>query len=59
MWEKLKPFPTKSKKEARVSTFPILIQHSAEIPNQSSNAGERYTRVSNKEGRGQIVPICR
>jgi hypothetical protein len=30
MWEKLKPFPTKSKKEARVSTFPILIQHSAE-----------------------------
>jgi hypothetical protein len=39
--------------------LPTLIQYSTRIPSQSNKAREKNRRDSNKEGRSQIIPICR
>jgi hypothetical protein len=42
-----------------VSTLFTVTQHSAGTLDQSNKRGERNPRGSNREGRSQIVPICR
>jgi hypothetical protein len=42
-----------------VCTLLTLIQYSIEISSQSNETRERNKSNSNKEGRSQIIPICR
>jgi hypothetical protein len=53
----LKPFPLKS--GDRESTLTAVIQYSTRIPSQSKKIEERNKRDSNREGRSQIISICR
>jgi hypothetical protein len=59
LWGKTGTISSKIRNKARVPTLPTLIQHSVRIPSQSNKIGERNTRDSNREGRSQIIPICR
>jgi hypothetical protein len=43
----------------KVSTLPTLIQYSTGIPSQSNKARERNKKDTNREGRSQIITICR
>jgi hypothetical protein len=56
---KTETISSKIRDEVRVFTPPTLIQHSIEIPIQSNKTGERNTKNSNREGRSQIVLMCR
>jgi hypothetical protein len=55
--EKQKSFTLKSRMR-QCPLFP-LFQYSAEIPNQRIKTEERNKKNSNREGRRQIIPICR
>jgi hypothetical protein len=48
----------KVRNEAKMSSLSTLIQYSSRIPTQSIK-GERNKIDSNREGRSQIIPICR
>jgi hypothetical protein len=55
--ESLQPFLLKSGMRQRCIL--TVIQHSANNLSQSNKTRERNTRDSKREGRSQIVPICR
>jgi hypothetical protein len=50
---------TKIRNKTILSTFSILIQYSFGSPNLSNKTGARNKRDTNREGRNQIIPICR
>jgi hypothetical protein len=56
---KTETISSKIRDEVRVFTPRTLIQHSIGIPIQSNKTGERNTKNSNREGRSQIVLMCR
>jgi hypothetical protein len=58
--EKTETLSSNIKKETRVSTFSTVLQYSAEIPSQGNKTSKRHDeRDLNREGRSQIIPICR
>jgi hypothetical protein len=57
--EKNETISSKIRNEARMSTLPMVIQHSAGNPSKSNKTGERKAKDSNREEGNQIVLIGR
>jgi hypothetical protein len=57
--QKTEIISAKVRKKTRLSTLPTLTQYSNGILSQSIKARERKKKDSNREGRTQIIPVCR
>jgi hypothetical protein len=58
-WRTTETIPLELRNQTGLSAFSIPIQHSFGIPSQSNKTKVRNKRDSNREGRSQIIPICR